>query len=222
MSSKMIRSADIKGNTSYDIILRAWLDHKVHELPAQLSGMLERWRMVDELIRKGEILQKITDDGIINVTKRFSFTDLVEWLREKYTISMRTAYEDIRNAKRFFLSNEGRDDIEYARGVAIEHGELMQWAAFEAGDFDAASKFFKELNVIKGLHEQRVDTPDYSEFIPPSFVFAADPTELGFEPIDNKDEIVKRILADKRIKFLESEATDVEIEEADQPEGENG
>lgn len=211
MSKGLIRSSDIKGNTSYDVILRAWLDHKVHELPAELSGMIERWQMVDQLIRKGELLQKVTETGIIDYTKRFNYSDLVEWLIEKYKISSRTAYEDIRNAKRFFLSCEGRGDLEYARGVSIEHGEQMMWAAFESGDFDAASKFFKELNVIKGLHEPLLDTPDYAEFTPPEFVIVSDPTELGFEKIDNQEEVVKRILNEKRAGFLDTEATDAEV-----------
>jgi hypothetical protein len=211
MSRQMIRSSDVKGNSSYDIILRAFLDHKIHELPVQLSGMLERWQMVDKLIRKGEITKLINSDGDLeSKLKRFSFTDLVDYLKQNYSVSTRTAYEDIRNAKRFFLSCEGREDVEYARGVAIEHGEMMMFAALDAGDFDAASKFYKELNIIKHLHEQRDDIPDYADFIPPTFVLVADATELGFEKIENPDEVVKRILNEKRINFLDKEASDAE------------
>lgn len=213
MAKALIRSSDVKGNESYDIILRAWLDHKIHELPANLSGMVERWQMVDQLIRKGEFqtVMNISTGDLENKHRRFNFSDLVEWLIEKYKITSRTAYEDIRNAKRFFLSCEGRGDIEYARGVSIEHGEAMMWAAHEAGDFDAASKFYKELNIIKGLHEPLVETPDYADFIPPEFVIVTDITELGFEKIDNQEEIVKRILNEKRTGFLDTEATDAEV-----------
>lgn len=210
MSKGLIRSSDVKGNTTYDIILRAWLDHKVDELDEKLRAMVDRWQMVDRLIRKGDVVKKVTEDGIVEVTRRLSFADLVEWLREYYRISARTAYEDIKNAKRFFLSNESREDIEYARGVSIEHGEMMMFKAYDSGDFDAASKFFKELNIIKGLHEQRVDVPDYSEFVPPTFVITSDPTELGFEAVENKEEIVKRILNEKRIGFMDADAEDAE------------
>ncbi|SEM66273.1 hypothetical protein SAMN05192574_101383 [Mucilaginibacter gossypiicola] len=214
---KMIKSSDVKGDTPYDIILRAWLDHKTADLPAQLAGMLIRWQKVDVLIRQGEIVSAADADGTIKqVRKRFNFSGLVEWIRQEYRVSARTAYEDIRNAKRFFLSCEGREDVEYSRGVMIEWGENMMHSAFEAGDFDAASKFFKELNKIKGLHEQRVDVPDYSEFVPPTFTIVADPTELGFEKIDNPDEVVARILNEKRAGFIDSEAEDAEV----MPDGE--
>lgn len=210
--SKMIKASDVKGDTHYDIILRAWLDHKTDDLAADKKFMLVRWQMVDKLIRQGEIVPAIDDEGN-QVTKhvRYNFSSLVEWLRNQYNVSARTAYEDIKNAKRFFLCCEGTNDVEYSRGVMIEWGEMMMFKSFESGDFDAASKFFKELNKIKGLHDQRLDLPNYEEFNPPTFIITSDPTELGFEKIDNKDEIVARILAEKRNGFMDSEAEDAEV-----------
>jgi len=209
--NKLIRASDIKGDTPYDIILRAWLEHKVEQLPDDKRRMLERWRMIDKLIRQGEIVKVVDDEGkISDQLKRFNFSSLVEWIREGYNVSARTAYDDIKNAKRFFLCAEGTTDVEYSRGVQVEWGEMMMFKAFESGDFDAASKFFKELNKIKGLHDQRLDLPDYSEFVPPSFVITTDPTELGFDRIENKDEIVARIMNEKRAGFIDSEATDAE------------
>lgn len=208
----MIRASDVQGDTAYDVILRAWLAHKVDDLPADKQNMLLRWQKVDALIRQGELVRQVEDDGsLVTVKKRYNFSGLVEWLRENFKVSARTAYEDIKNAKRFFLCCEGREDIEYSRGVMIEWGEHMMHTAFENGDFDGASKFFKELNKIKGLHETRVDLPDYSEFVPPSFVITTDPTELGFEKIDNVDEVVARILNEKRSGFLDSEAQEAEV-----------
>jgi hypothetical protein len=212
MLNKLIKASDIKGDTAYDIILRAWLEHKVDNLPADKLAMLERWRMVDKLIRQGEIVTVINPEGEPEKKlMRYNFSSLVEWLRTGYNISARTAYDDIKNAKRFFLCCEGTTDVEYSRGVMIEWGENMMFKSFDSGDFDSASKFFKELNKIKGLHDQRLDLPNYDEFIPPTFIITTDPTELGFEKIDNKDEIVARILAEKRNGFIESEAEDAEV-----------
>ena len=209
---KMLRPADIKGDTTYDIILRAWLGHKVAELPQELQDMVERWKMADRLIREGTI---VYTDGARKTT-RYTYAKLVEYLREKFKVnerqlSARQAYEDIRNAKLFFLSCEGREDIEYARGVAIDTGDMMMYAAFDKGDFISAAAFFKELNKIKGLHEQRSDVPDYAEFIPPMLTLVTDATELGFEKIENPDEVVKRILAARRKEFINDEATDAEV-----------
>ncbi|MDB4919842.1 hypothetical protein [Mucilaginibacter sp.] len=210
--NKLIKASDVKGDAPYEVILRAWLEHKVDKLPEIHSKMLARWQMVDKLIRQGDTITVINDDNSIEKKlKRFNFRDLVEWLQENYGISARTAYDDIKNAKRFFLSAEGREDVEYARGVMVEWGEMMMFKAFDSGDFDSASKFFKELNKIKGLHEQHLDLPDYADFVPPSFIITGDPTELGFEKIENQDEVVKRILSERRKDFIDTEAEDAEV-----------
>ncbi|GAA4327450.1 hypothetical protein GCM10023149_30840 [Mucilaginibacter gynuensis] len=210
--NKVIKASDIKGDTAYDIILRAWLDHKVEALALDKQQMLERWRMIDKLIRQGEVVRKVNDAGDLEDQHvRYNFSSLVEWIRQGYNVSARTAYEDIKNAKRFFLCCEGTTDVEYSRGVQIEWGEMMMFKAFESGDFSSASKFYKELNKIKGLHDQRLDLPNYDEFVPPSFVITSDPTELGFEKIENKDEIVARILSEKRNGFIDNEAEDAEV-----------
>lgn len=209
--NKLIKASDIKGDTPYDVILRAWIEHKVEDLPIDKQRMLERWRMIDKLIRQGEMVKVVNDVGdMVDQQRRFNFASLVEWIRQGYNVSARTAYEDIKNAKRFFLCCEGTTDVEYSRGVMIEWGEMMMFKSFDSGDFDSASKFFKELNKIKGLHDQRLDLPDYSDFVPPSFVITSDPTELGFEKIENKEEIVKRILNEKRAGFIDAEAEDAQ------------
>jgi hypothetical protein len=210
--NKMLQPSDVKGDTLYDVILRAWLGHKLTELPDAQQQILERWQMVDKLIKQGEVVKVLNEDlTFSSQTKRFNFQALVEWLREKYGISARQAYEDIANAKRFFLSCEGRTDVEYARGAAIEHGEMMYWAAFEAGKFEAAAMFYKELNKIKGLHQINIETPDYSDFQPPEMVVTADPTELGFPKLENVNEAVARILTEKRKDFYEDNAEEAEV-----------
>ena len=211
--NKMMRSSDIKGDTNYDIILRAWLDDKLEQIPADLGKMLERWEKVADLFKNGELLKMVNEDQSVTEKKiRHNFSTIVKYLRKEYRISSRTAYEDIRNAKRFFLCCQGREEIEFARGIAIEHGEQMMHEARLAGDLDIAHQFYKELNKIKGLHESHVEVPDYAEFVPPTFVLVSDPTELGFEKIENLDEVVRRIANEKRNGFVESEAEDAEVE----------
>jgi hypothetical protein len=211
--SKYVRPGDIKGNTVYDIILKAWLGHKLTELPDEQRKMLERWEQADRLLRNGEMVTLVTEDGPVQKHGRFNVSRVVEWLKEKYKVSTRTAYEDVHNAKRFFLSLEGRPEKEYERAVAITFGEALLERCEEKGDLKAAAALFKELNKIKGLHEQSIDAPDYAEFQPPKLVITSDPTELGFEKVENPDEIVKRILGESRQSFLESEAEDAEVVE---------
>lgn len=208
--SKYVRPGDIKGNTAYDVILRAWLTHKVEDLPDKERQMLVRWEQADRLLRNGELVQDLTDDSVVEKHKRFNVSMVVEWLVEKYPISKRTAYEDIHNARRFFLSLEGRPDIEYERNIAILIGDELREKCIERGDFKAAAAVFKEVNIIKGLHEQSIEAPDYSEFHPPEFTITTSATDLGFEYVD-ADAATKRILGEKRFdEFLQSEAIDAE------------
>ena len=209
--SKYVRPGDIKGNTVYDVILKAWLSHKTTDLPPDQKTMLERWEQADRLLRNGELVTLLTEDGPVQKMGRFNVSKVVEWLKERYQVSARTAYEDVYNAKRFFLSCEGRPDKEYERAIAITFGESLMERCEEKGDLKAAAALFKELNKIKGLHEQSIDAPDYAEFQPPKLVITSDPTELGFERVENPDDIVKRILGESRQNFLESEAQDAEV-----------
>lgn len=204
---KMVRTADIKGNTAYDIILRAFLEHKVKDLSEELAVMLSRWEMVDKLYRKGELIK---NKGL-EYNKRLNFAEIAEFIIEKFTVSKRTAYEDIRNAQRFFMMCDTRPELEYARSAREALGDELMYAAWAAGDFKAAQAFYKEVNKVKGLHEVHVDLPNYEEFIPPSIVITTDPTELGFEKVENVDEVVARILNEKRNGFIDTEAEDAEV-----------
>jgi len=212
---KPIKVEDIKGDSAYEVIQRAWLGHKIEGLLPEHRAILERWQDVDRLYRRGEV-GEMSSDGKNRLTKRFTWRSIVEWLVERHGISVRQAYEDVANSKRFFLFADGRTDVEYARGAALEHGRMMQWAAFDAGKFEAAAMFFKECNQVEGLHEHGAEVPDYADFQPPSLLVVADPSELGFEKIENVDEVVQRILNEKRNGFIEAEAEDVEELPADE------
>lgn len=209
--SKYIRPGDIKGNTTFDVVMKAYLSHKLDELPEAQRNMLERWEQADRLLRDGELVTLVGEKGPVQQHGRFNVSKVVEWLKERYKVSTRTAYEDVTNAARFFHSLAGRPDKEYERAIAITYGEAMLEKALEKNDLKAAAALYKELNKIKGLHEQSIDTPDYAEFQPPKMVITSDPTELGFEKVENPDAIVKRILGESRQSFLESEAQDAEV-----------
>lgn len=207
---KLLKPEDVQGTTAYDNILRAWLGHKIEMLPEDESKILERWQDVDRLYRRGEINQMPDEPGK-TYTKRFTWRGIVEWLTERHKISIRQAYEDIANAKRFFLFADGRTDVEYARGAAIEQGRMMQWAAFDAGKFEAAAMFFKECNNIEGLHDASPELPIYAEFQPPKITVVAKASELGFEPIDNIDEVVKQILDERKGAALSNDFDEAEV-----------
>lgn len=208
---KILSPADIKGDSVYEVIQRAWLGHKIEALPPEHRNILERWQDVDRLYRRGEVVTVGKGDKEKEVTKRFTWRGIVEWIVQRHSVSVRQAYEDIANAKRFFLFADGRTDVEYARGAALEHGRMMQWAAFDAGKFEAAAMFFKECNKIEGLHEQTSDLPDYAEFQPPKITIVAKAEELGFEPIENIDEAVKQILTERKQDYIDENAEDAEV-----------
>jgi hypothetical protein len=211
--SKYVRPGDIKGNTVYDVIIRAYLLHKVDSLHEDQKIMLERWEQADRLLRNGELVEVLTGDGIDSVHQRFNVSMVVEWLVERYKISKRTAYEDVHNAKRFFLSLEGRPDLEYERAISIVVGDELREICIKKGDMKAAAAVYKETNIVRGLHEQSIEAPDYSEFQPPEFTITTSATDLGFEYVD-PDAATKRILGEKRLdEFLQSEATDAEVDD---------
>jgi hypothetical protein len=205
----LIKSRDIKGETTYDIILKAYLEHKTHLLSDDLKQMLERWKKADSLLRSGEIVKK----GANDIVRPYNATRLVNYLVEHFGVSSRTAQNDIAHAKRFFLSTYDRDDKEYARGIMIEWGETMMWEAHSLGDRKSAAAFFKTLAEMKGLLKDDPDLPDYSKVQLPTLVMVDDPSELGFEKIDNVDEVVAGILAKRKKSKMDQIIADSDIVE---------
>jgi len=206
--AKMIRPKHVQDDSKFDIVLKAWLSHKMDELPDDLKRMVDRWRDADELLRNGVTISAAQGG---TPGKAFGSRAIVDFLVEKYGISPRTAWDDITSAKVFFLSHERRPDKEFARGLMIDLGRSMMHKAFETGDYKAAAAFYKELNAIQGLHDHDADTPDYAEFQPPAMVIVTTPAELGFEAIEDKEAIVAKILKNGRQGFLQDEAIDAEI-----------
>ena len=81
--------------------------------------------MANALLRDGKLVKV----GKKEVTQPYTFNKLADFLVEEYKISYRTAYDDIANAKKFFLSTYTKDDKDFARGVMIEWGEKFMFEA---------------------------------------------------------------------------------------------
>lgn len=190
----LLKPRDIKSQTNYDVILKAWLEHQIEDLPKDLQKMLDRWRMANALLRDGKLVKV----GKKEVTQPYTFNKLADFLVEEYKISYRTAYDDIANAKKFFLSTYTKDDKDFARGQMIEWGEKFMFEARANGDHKSAAVYYKALLEVKELLKHEQDLPDYANIHIPSFNLVADPSELGFPKIENPDEAVKRILAKRK------------------------
>lgn len=194
MLAGLLKPRDIKTETTFDVILKAWLEHKVEELPEKLQNMLKRWRKADNLLRDGYLVKK----GEKEITQPYTFNKLADYLVQEYSISYRTAYDDIANAKKFFLSTYSKDDRDFARGVMIEWGEQAYHEAKSLGDFKSAAAFYKALADIKGLMKDEQERPDYENINLPSFNLVVDPSELGFTKVDDPAGAVARILAKRK------------------------
>ena len=61
------------------------------------------------------------------------------------------------------------------------------------------------------LDKDEAAAPDYSTITPPFLEISGDVSVVGFEPIDDVDKLVKKMMA----RYIKSEAKDVEFEEVD-------
>lgn len=212
--ANLLKPRNIKVETPYDAILKAFLSGTMDQLPDDQKGMLDRWRKADALMRNGEIIKK----GKKDIVQPYNFSRLADYLVSEYKISYRTAYDDIASAKRFFLSTYSRDDKDFARGIMIEWGEKMMWEAQSNGDSKSAAAFFKVLCDIKGLMKDDPDLPDYANINIPHFNLVADPSALGFPKLEDPDAAVARILAKRKkdkIDIILSDSESIDFTEED-------
>ncbi len=225
-----LRPKHVRGNTALDIILKAFLKNDLDSLTQEHKDILERISEVDARIRAGYTVKKIEFDFDLGLdvekdqyTRPYQKRELAQWQVAKFKVSLSQAYQDIQMAERFFLTTERRPDKEFARGMMIYWGEDAMAKAQADGDHRAAAAFFKELNKIKGLDREDVPEFDPEKFMPIQPVIVADPSDLGFEKIDNVDLVVSNLQKDLRKskmmdKLLKKEAEDIEFEEE---EGDN-
>ena len=225
-----LRPRHVRGNTALDIILKAFLKNDLKSLSQEHQDILERISEVDTRIRKGYTVQEpritaLTGQPYIHSYNRpYRKKELAEWQVARFGVSLSQAYIDIEMAERFFLTTEKRPDKEFARGMMIHWGEDAMARAISEGDYRAAAAFFKELNKIKGLDRDDVPEFDPEKFMPIQPVIVADPSELGFDKIDNVDLVVSTLNKDLRKskmmdRLLKKEAEDVDFEE-EEPDNE--
>lgn len=207
----LLKPKDIQAETPFDIILKYWLDHKTDELPEALAKMLERWKQVNNMLRNGYIVKIGKND----ITRPYKYNEVASYLVEYFKVSYRTAYDDIANAKRFFLPVTTKDEKEFGRGVLIEWCERLMLEAASKGDYKSAQGFAKLIAEMKGYLKDDIDAPAYDQVQLPHLAIVADPSELNeaFVKVENPDQLVAEILARRKKTKLDKLIADSEIAE---------
>ena len=215
-----LRAKHVRDNTALDRILKAFLSNKLDNLSAEDQFILERISEVDARIRSGYIvipsrwdenLGLDVEDHTRKYNRPYRKKELADWQMARFGVSMAQAYIDIDMAERFFLTTETKSDKEFARGLQIHWGEDAMAKCIADGDYRAAAAFFKELNKIKGLEKFEDEGPELKDFRPIEQIIVADPSELGFERVDNPDLLV----AELRKSLKKSTIIDKIVEEAE-------
>lgn len=205
--ASLIRPRDIKVADKFDKILKAYLDGKIESLPVDLQKALERWSMCNSMLRQGKLVKK----GKNKFYAPYKYGDLVNFIVQTYKVSVRTAYDDIKSAKRFFAIEETKEDNDFAKGLFLERLEEMMAECFGIGDRKSAAGFAKVIMSIRQWDKpQDLEMPKYAEMQLPTLILVADPSELGFPKIDNPDAAVKRILAKRKKSKIDSIFADAE------------
>lgn len=219
----LIKAKDISTDTALDRILKAWLAHNLDGLAETDKGILERITEIDKRIQQQMIVKRkehsvVTGQPYEREFKRpMRYKELVEWHVERFGISHRQAYIDIEHAKQFFLSTESREDKEFARGQMIMQGEEMMFEAASLGDFKSAAAFYKELRLLRQLDKVDKTNIDPSKYQPVIPRIVNDPSELGFEKMDNPDAIVAELR-----KSFKKGVVDKMLEDSEEVQDEQG
>lgn len=225
-----LRPRHVKGNTVLDRILKAFLKNNLDGLSHDDKFVLERITEVDNRIRCGYVVKKTKYDHDLQVdvedyryTRPYRKSELAEWQVARFNISLAQAYKDIEMAERFFLTTEKRPDKEFARGQMIYWGEDAMAEARAMGDFRSAAALFKVVALIRGLDKEEEPGFDPEKFKPIQPEIVVDPSELGFDKIDNPDNLVARLNKELRKtklmdRLIQAEAEDAEIEEEEDDE----
>ncbi|MNK47616.1 hypothetical protein D3C87_664280 [compost metagenome] len=207
----LIRPRDIVVEDKFDKILKAHLDNKISELPSDLQLMLSRWKLIYNMLSDG----KLVKEGKHKFYMPYKYNDLINFLMTEFDISIRTAREDIKSAKRFYAVSETKEENDFAKGLFLEQCEQRSARAWGIGDGKTAAAYDKIITSIRQWDKPAdPELPKYAELQIPHTVIIADPTELGFEPIENVDDVVKKVLAKRKKNKIDSifaEADAVEL-----------
>lgn len=206
----LIKPRDIQIEDKFDKILKAYLDGKTQHLPADLQHCLERWSMVNDMLREGHLVQK----GTLKYNAPYRYNDLVKFIVQQFNVSIRTAYDDIKSAKRFFAIRETREEDDFAKGLMIERLEAREAEAWAMGDHTTAVACNKLIITMrqwdKPPEEEAIRA---SEFQIPHTVIVDDPSELGFDKIENVEDAVQRVLSKRKKSKIDSIFAEAEVAE---------
>lgn len=223
--SKVIKSRHIDPVTPFDRILKAWLADDINSLSPTDKEILERIEEVDKRFRKGYSMKVkawniVTGKPYFEKVKRpYRMKELAEWNVKKFGISLRQAYQDVKDSQKFFLFNEGREDKDFARGAMIQWGEELMAKAEHRGDSRAAAAFFKELRLLRGLDKFEDETWDPANFEPIRPVIVMNASDVGFPEMENPTALVEELKKSFKQSVLDKILDDSEDIEEIEEEG---
>ena len=139
----------------------------------------------------------------------------VEDLHEQYGISLRQAYDDLHAVKELLpkLSETSRD---YHRHRFNEMIMDVYRQAKEQGDIrtmERAAGDYARYNRIDQIDDDRLP---YEEIVVQPFIPSADPALIGIKPLENIEEVKRRLL--KQLGEYNPDIEEVEYQEADLPQ----
>lgn len=200
----LIKSRDITEDTPLDRIYKAFIGHKLDDLTPSDQDILTRITEIDKQITARKPVTKKINGEKIKYNRPYQYKELAEWTVERFGISHRQAYIDIEMSKRFFLSCETRDDKEFARGQRIAIGDDLMFLAVAKGDLKSAAAFFKEVNEIRGLKRSDPETLNPEASVPSDLVIVDDPSEVGFEKIENIEQAADELYKEFKGKAMKN------------------
>jgi len=202
MAKSLIRASFIQPEDLLDRLFKAWVAHKIEELPQDEQLILERMEYADAKIKEGGV----------NALYRNLIEDMLEYFKDQ-NLTKRTIENDIARAKKFFASARPKEEKEYARGKYIEWLERSYVLAEAAGEFKALAPMMRELKEIQNLHKEDPNRPDYEKYERKPILVMNDPTKLGLPEIENLEEELAKLRGSKAA-YLE-DAEEVDFEEGD-------
>lgn len=204
MAKSLIRPSFIQPEDLLDRLFKAWISHKIDELPNDEQRILERMEYADSKIKEGGV----------NALYCNLVNDMLEYFKDQ-KLSKRTIENDIARAKKFFASARPREEKEYARGKYIEWLERSYVKAEAAGEFKALAPMMRELKEIQNLHKEDPNRPDYEKYERKPILVMNDPTKLGLPVIDNLEEELAKLRGSKAAYLDDPDIDDVDFEEGD-------
>lgn len=170
--------------TNFDKLLRYFRGNE-DALTPQLEKELERWKFADEQIRK------------------YSNSDVVRILIERYKYNRITAYRDINHAQRLF-GELNKTQREYARNVLYEAQLRIAKKAESIGDFKTATVALANAAKLQGLDKPDAEALDFTSIQIGQIVITGDPHLAGITDAPSVEEVRKKFRRSLKVVTDES------------------